>query len=130
MEPEINPAPLTGPTLELAQLQAALAAGVPAEHAARLRGATADELAADAAEFVAAFVTAAPAPPAPRAPRAGGDRGPDVQGSGTLTHGAERYRQRAGLDEKGNRPPVAPRVNTGRVTNPYVENSYRTEHRS
>jgi hypothetical protein len=84
---------LTEARTELARLRAGLAAGLTPEQSARLVGNTPEELAADAQTLAAEFGVAAP--PAPPAPRSGGDRGPDVgTGAGTVSGGAERYRQR------------------------------------
>lgn len=121
-EPQIPTTPLVGPELELARVRAALAAGLTFEHGVRLQGATPEELEADAIAF-AAEITAAN--PTPSAPRAGGARGVDVgNGAGTVTGGAERYRQKHPQREP--RPvPTAPEQRR----NPYAEPSYTQEHR-
>ncbi|MFJ6466844.1 hypothetical protein ACIQM0_38555 [Streptomyces sp. NPDC091387] len=124
MPEEITPQPLSGPVLELAKVRAALAAGLTVEQAVRLQGADEAALTADALSFAAEISAANPAP---QGPRSGGARGPDVQGSGTVGHGAERYRQRAGLDADGKRPPVPQRTGDGR--NPYAEPSYTWSNR-
>ncbi|WP_097965816.1 hypothetical protein [Streptomyces sp. or20] len=122
MPEEITPEPLAGPALELAKLRAGLTAGLTPAQSARLIGADEAALTADAATLAAEFTPSTLAPPAPRA---GGDRGPDVQGTaGTVAGGAAAYRRKHGLDEDGNRPPVPQRVNTSRVTNPFQENGY------
>ncbi|WP_329355733.1 hypothetical protein [Streptomyces anulatus] len=121
-EQHIPPTPLQGAELELARVRAALSAGLTYEHGSRLQGSTPEELEADAKAFAAEFT---PSTLAPSAPRAGGDRGPDVQGTaGTVAGGAAAYRRKHGLDEDGNRPPVPQRVNTSRTTNPFQENGY------
>ncbi|MET9206654.1 hypothetical protein ABZW38_16040 [Streptomyces bacillaris] len=124
---EQTPVPLEGDALELAKLKAGLTAGLTPEQSARLIGTDEAALIADAAALVAEFTPSTLTPPAVRS---GGDRGSDVQGTaGTVRGGAVRYRARHGLDEDGNRPPVPQRVNTSRVTNPFQENGYTTEHR-
>ncbi|MEV7274679.1 hypothetical protein ACIQIG_17865 [Streptomyces bacillaris] len=121
------PVPLEGDALELTKLKVGLTVGLTPAQSARLIGTDEAALIADAAALVAEFTPSTLTPPAPRA---GGDRGPDVQGTaGTVRGGAARYRARYGLDEDGNRPPVPQRVNTSRVTNPFQENGYTTEHR-
>lgn len=124
---EQTPTPLEGDALELAKLRAGLTAGLTPAQSARLIGTDEAALIADAAALAAEFTPSTLAPPAPRA---GGDRGPDVQGTaGTVSAGVAEYRRKHGLDENGQRPPVPQRLNTGRVTNPFQENTYTTEHR-
>ncbi|MFF2716087.1 hypothetical protein [Streptomyces sp. NPDC058011] len=123
MTEQQTPTPLEGDALELAKLKAGLTAGLTPAQSARLIGTDEAALVADATTLAAEMTPALPAH------RSGGARGIDVSGSGTLAAGASRYRQRAGLDEDGNRPPVPQRVNTSRVTNPFQENGYTTEHR-
>ncbi|MDO0916804.1 hypothetical protein QQM39_40145 [Streptomyces sp. DT2A-34] len=111
---------------ELARLRAGLAAGLTPEQSARLVGTTSEELAADAQTLAAQFGVAAP--PAPPAPRSGGDRGPDVgNGAETVSGGAERYRQRHGIDEDGRRPERRQDNSDGR--NPFAERTYTTNGR-
>ncbi|MFB7479006.1 hypothetical protein ACFUEM_02485 [Streptomyces anulatus] len=127
MTEQQTPTPLEGDALELAKLRAGLTAGLTPAQSARLLGTDEAALIADAAALAAEFIPSTLAPPAPRA---GGDRGPDVQGTaGTVAGGAAAYRRKHGLDEDGNRPPVPQRVNTSRVTNPYAERGYTQEHR-
>ncbi|MCX4774022.1 hypothetical protein [Streptomyces sp. NBC_01285] len=130
MPEDVNPipVPLTGPVLELAKVRAALAAGLTVDHAVRLQGADEAALTADAVAFAAELSAANPVP---QGPRAGGSRGADVGAEGargTVGAGVAAYREKHGLAENGQRPPVAPRVSTGRITNPYVERGYETEH--
>ncbi|MGW5617529.1 hypothetical protein [Streptomyces sp. NPDC003877] len=111
---------------ELARLRAGLAAGLTPEQSARLVGNTPEELEADAQTLAAEFGVAGP--PAPSAPRSGGNRGSDVgNGAGTVTVGAQRYRQRHGLDEDGRRPELRQDNSDGR--NPFAERTYTMDGR-
>ncbi|CAM5416999.1 hypothetical protein [Streptomyces purpurascens] len=106
---------------ELARLRAGLAVGLSVEQSARLQGATDEELTADAEAFAAELGLTGP--PAPPAPRVGGPRGIDVgNGAGTVTGGAQRYRQRHGIDEDGRRPERRHDNSDGR--NPFAERTY------
>ncbi|MFD8262337.1 hypothetical protein ACFV19_26205 [Streptomyces griseoluteus] len=108
---------------ELARLRAGLAAGLTPEQSARLQGATAEELTADATAFAAELGAGATTPPAPRV---GGNRGTDVgNAAGSVAAGAEAYRRKHGLDENGRRPEVRPLPTNGR--NPYQVNTYEME---
>ena len=72
--------------------EAALSAGLPVEHAARLQGNTRDELMADAAALKVMIPGASAAPPAPLS---GGSRGGNVGSkAGTITEGADLWRAR------------------------------------
>ncbi|MEW2488787.1 hypothetical protein [Streptomyces sp. NPDC048411] len=125
MPDEIIPTPLAGDALELAKLRAGLSAGLTVEQSARLSGTDEATLTADAAAYSAEMSAANPVP---QAPRVGGPRGTDVTGgAGTVAAGVAAYRQRAGLDENGQKPPVAPRTGDGR--NPFRETTYRLENR-
>ncbi|MFI2431863.1 hypothetical protein [Streptomyces sp. NPDC018693] len=105
------------------QLAAGQPKGLTPEMCARLRGETPEELSADADTFLTEW--APQAPPAPT-PRSGGNRGSDVgSGSGTVSGGAARYRQRHGLDEDGRRPERRQADSDGR--NPWRENGYTME---
>ncbi|WP_409473820.1 hypothetical protein [Streptomyces sp. HC307] len=106
---------------ELARLRAGLAAGLTPEQSARLVGTTPEELEADAQTLAAEFGVAAP--PAPPAPRSGGNRGPDVgNGAGTVSGGAQRYRQK--------HPQREPRPDEQqRRTNPFQARTYTMENR-
>ncbi|ROQ27119.1 hypothetical protein EDD98_6776 [Streptomyces sp. PanSC19] len=107
------------------QLAAGEAHGLTPAMCARLRGDTPDELQADAVAFVEAFGT--PAPPAP-VYRSGGPRGSDVGSTrGSVSAGAELYRERHGLDEDGKRPEKKPVPTSNR--NPWQANSYVLERR-
>ncbi|MEU9775400.1 hypothetical protein [Streptomyces sp. NPDC047968] len=120
MEPsEQPPQPLHPAEVELLKLRAGLAAGLTAEQSARLQGATADELTADATAFAAELGAGS------GAPRSGGPRGGDV-GGGTraVSAGAALYRQKHGLDDEGRRPVRAPRPMPDRSRNPFAEPSY------
>ncbi|MGX1472402.1 UNVERIFIED_CONTAM: hypothetical protein RKD50_001210 [Streptomyces canus] len=107
------------------QLAAGQPKGLTPQMCTYLRGATPDELSADADAFLAAF-----APPAPPAVMVGGNRGVDVgsgNGAGTLGAGAALYRERNGLDDDGRRPEQRPAVTGGR--NPYATRTYNMESR-
>ncbi|MCT9140350.1 hypothetical protein [Streptomyces violarus] len=102
--------------LELARLRVGLSVGLSVEQSARLQGATDEELSADAEAFAAELGLTGP--PAPPAPRVGGPRGVDVgNGAGTVSGGAERYRQKHPQRE------VTPDEQQRR-TNPFQERSY------
>ncbi|MEV7200261.1 hypothetical protein [Streptomyces griseoluteus] len=102
---------------ELARLRAGLAAGLTPEQSARLQGATAEELTADATAFATELGIGAPQGPAPRS---GGDRGGDVGGgAGTVAAGAQRFRDR--------HPQRMTPAEQQRRTNPYAENGYTME---
>ncbi|MCY0926210.1 hypothetical protein OTB20_08325 [Streptomyces sp. H27-H1] len=89
-----NAASAATATAELLRTRVATEKGLTATQAERLRGTTAEELAADADALIAAF-PAAPQGTPPPSPRAGGPRGGDVGGSTRSTEaGAELYRQR------------------------------------
>jgi hypothetical protein len=107
--------------LELARLRAGLAVGLSVEQSARLQGATDEELTADAEAFAAELGLTGP--PAPSAPRSGGNRGSEVgNGAGTVSGGAQRYRQRHGIDEDGRRPERRQDNSDGR--NSFAERTY------
>ncbi|MFB7291921.1 hypothetical protein [Actinacidiphila glaucinigra] len=95
---------MTEPTPE--QIAAAQRRGLGVQHAARLRGATPEELDADADAFLAEIATYAPTPPTP--PRSGGPRGRDVNSApGSLTARAALHHERhgsAGEDDEKKRP--------------------------
>ncbi|MFB6696839.1 hypothetical protein [Streptomyces rubiginosohelvolus] len=123
---EETPTPLEGDALELAKLRVGLTAGLTPAQSARLIGTDEAALTADAAALAAEFTPSTLAPPAPRA---GGDRGPDVQGTaGTVAGGAAAYRRKHGLDEDGNRPSTAKPLPTS-TRNPFAEPAYRMESR-
>ncbi|MEV6684455.1 hypothetical protein AB0N28_03770 [Streptomyces sp. NPDC051130] len=75
------------------RLEVATAKGLTARQAERLRGATREELEADADDLLTTFGT-----PAPQgsAGRSGGPRGSEVGGTKSVSTGAERYRERHG----------------------------------
>ncbi|MFJ6720485.1 hypothetical protein [Streptomyces sp. NPDC091259] len=75
------------------RLEVATAKGLTPKQAERLRGATRDELEADADDLLTTFGT-----PVPQggAGRSGGPRGSEVGGTKSVSTGAERYRERHG----------------------------------
>ncbi|MET8960958.1 hypothetical protein ABZX69_15960 [Streptomyces sp. NPDC004074] len=99
---------------ELARLRAGLSAGLTVQQAAFLRGNTEEEIAADVRTLMAEFGVSTQRQPT--------GSGSDVQGStdGSFNAGAERYRQKHGVDENGRRPEGA--------RNPFQESNYRMEH--
>lgn len=111
---------LTEARTELARLRVGLAVGLTPAQSARLQGSTEEELTADAEILAAELGLTGPPPPTPRS---GGNRGPDVgNGAGTVSRGAERYRQRHGLDDDGRRPERRPVDNDG--CNPFAVPTY------
>lgn len=102
---------------DLARLRAGLAVGLSPEQSARLHGATAEELTADATAFATelGLVT----PPAPEF-RSGGNRGGNVSGhtAGSVAAGADLYRQRHGSPDDTQRT-----AQTGSRT-PFTERTY------
>ncbi|MFF1764792.1 hypothetical protein [Streptomyces sp. NPDC058249] len=105
--------------LELARLRAGLTAGLTVEQSARLNGATAEELATDAASFAAELNAANPTWPAPLV---GGSRGTDVGSATGVAAGANLYRERQGITDDGQRP--------GQTTRrAFTENTYSMETR-
>ncbi|MYV64567.1 hypothetical protein GT043_01015 [Streptomyces sp. SID2131] len=125
MEPEQNPEQPHPAELEFAKLRAGLAAGLTVEQSERLRGTTAEELAADAQALVTAFGVTDVSPPVTLV---GGPRGVDVGSSrGGVADGAALYRAKHGLDEDGRRPEKPTPKPTNR--NPYVERTYTMESR-
>ncbi|MEU1254775.1 hypothetical protein ABZ445_15995 [Streptomyces chartreusis] len=92
-------------TDENARLKVALKKGLTLEQAERLRGATPEELEADADTLLSLFGGSGAGSNDGQAnggsgagtqQRSGGNRGSDVGGSSTVTAGAERYRQKHG----------------------------------
>jgi hypothetical protein len=90
-----NAATAAAATAELLKFQVAADKKLTPAQAAWLKGSTKEELEASAAQLLADFAPADPGTPPPP-PRAGGPRGGDVDGSSTVTSGAERYRARHG----------------------------------
>ncbi|MFI7017898.1 hypothetical protein [Streptomyces sp. NPDC050164] len=104
--------------LELARVRAGLAVGLTVEQSARLQGSTDEELTADAQAF--ATELGLTGPPAPPAPRSGGPMGPDVgNGAGTVSGGAERYRQK-----HPRREPLPEATPEQQRRNPFQERTY------
>ncbi|MFE2883172.1 hypothetical protein [Streptomyces sp. NPDC059272] len=99
---------------ELARLRAGLAAGLSEEQSRFIRGATLEEMQADARTLVTEFSVSTRRPPSMS--------GSDVRGiaAGSVEAGAAAYRAKHGLDENG-QP-----LNGARA--PFQENTYRSEH--
>ncbi|MFJ4787178.1 hypothetical protein [Streptomyces sp. NPDC088794] len=117
--PEQNPEQPHPAELELARLRAGLTAGLTPEQSARLQGATAEELAADATAFATELGAANSAS---SEPRSGGNQGPDVATATGIAAGAALYRDRHGLDDNGRHPETHSTVTDGR--NPFVTRTY------
>ncbi|MDX3142260.1 hypothetical protein [Streptomyces scabiei] len=103
--------------IELARLRAGLSAGLTPEQSARLQGSTDEELTADAQAFATELGLSDP--PVPTS-RSGGPRGGDVgNGAGTVSGGAERYRQK-----HPQRAPLSVPTEAEARRNPFQERTY------
>ncbi|MEW1551356.1 hypothetical protein [Streptomyces tsukubensis] len=94
-------ASVTSLTDENARLRVALEKGLTLAQAGRLSGSTAEELAADADAYLAEIGQSGGAVQTAEAStqqRSGGNRGSDVGNSGSVTSGADRYRQKHGIN--------------------------------